>query len=165
MLFLLLSVSIVAVLALFIIARNTYRLKTDFARFRKEISQKSGLVFLINKDFEVKDTNYYQMNANMAGDGQPPVLGNVLHCKSGCDSGLCGTGFACQTCPVRLVIKNSFKNRRDFDSIEATMELYDASHEVQKVDVTVAGELVYAYNKPYMMVSVTSFPIGFQAQV
>lgn len=156
MIYLILIVAFAILVALLLLLRSFYQLRADFARFRRKISEQSNdYVFLINKDLEVKDTNYYDLNTDQQKE-PPMVLGNVLHCKNGCDAGVCGTGFACQTCPVRLVIKNSFKNKRDFNQVEATMELYNQEHKVQEVDVTVSGELVYAYSQPYMMVSVSS---------
>ena len=156
MIYLILIVAVAILIALLILLRGFYKLRSDFSRFRKQINEWSDdYVFLINKDFVVKDTNYYDIHKDQQKD-QPQLLGNVLRCKNGCDSGMCGTGFACQTCPVRLVIKNSFKNNRDFNQVEATMNLYDKEHNVHEVDVLVNGELVYAYSQPYMMVSVSS---------
>ena len=111
--------------------------------------------FLIDKKFNVKETNFYELNEHVKDD-QPYVLGNVLHCQSGCDSGLCGTGIACDTCPIRLIIRNSFRQKRDFSHVAATMHLYDANHEVQSVDVKVDGKLVYLGKEPHFVISVFS---------
>jgi hypothetical protein len=154
--YLLLALLIVLAVAVAVVACDFYRLKKAFAHFKDRAERKSkNYVFLINRDFEVKATNYYDRNPERQ-DNQPRVLGNVLHCKSGCDSGLCGSGLSCHTCPIRFVINNAFKNRRDFSDVEATMELYDEKNEVKKTDVKVSGELVYANTRPYLMVSVAS---------
>ena len=129
MIYLILIVAFAILVALLLLLRSFYQLRADFARFRRKISEQS---------------NDYDLNTDRQKE-PPMVLGNVLHCKNGCDAGVCGMGFACQTCPVRLVIKNSFKNKRDFNQVEATMALYNQEHKVQEVDVTVSGELVYAY--------------------
>ena len=84
----------------------------------------------------------------------PYVLGNVLHCQTGTDCGLCGTGFACQSCPVRFVIKNAFLQQHDVEGVEATMQLYDAEMNVQNVDVRLNGKLVYLNYQPHMMLEV-----------
>lgn len=156
--YVLLIIGLTFVIGLIILLRDVYHLKSSFARFRKQIAEKrkDDYVFLVNQDLMVKATNYYDFNPDMKDDGQPAVLGNVLHCKHGCDAGMCGTGFSCQTCPVRYVLKNSFKNKRDFEKVEASMELYDANRQVHSVDVLVNGELVYACARPYLMVSVSS---------
>jgi hypothetical protein len=112
-------------------------------------------MFLIDKKFRVKETNFYELNENIHDD-QPYVLGNVLHCQEGCESGLCGTGIACSTCPIRMVIRNAFKLKRDFDQITATMHLYDENHQVRELDVKVSGRLAYVGNEPHLLVRVDS---------
>lgn len=154
MTYLLIITAVAAVVALAIAVRDRYELKRKYRRFAEDIRRKSDdYVFLINPELKVQDSNYHALRPQMSDDG-PHYLGNVLHCKNGCDSGLCGSSSLCTSCPVRYVIKNSFRDRRDFSNVEATMELYDEKHDVQSVDVTVSGELVYALSRPYMMVSV-----------
>ena len=109
--------------------------------------------FLVDKDLRVKETNYYDIHKDLLDD-KPRVLGNVIHCQTACDSGLCGTGIACSTCPIRLVLKNGFKHRRDFNEISATMHLYNAKHEVKDVDVKVDGRFTTIGRNPHFLVTV-----------
>ena len=109
--------------------------------------------FLVDKDLRVKETNYYDIHKDLLDD-KPRVLGNVIHCQTACDSGLCGTGIACSTCPIRLVLKNGFKHRRDFNDISATMHLYNAKHEVKDVDVKVDGRFTTLGRTPHFLVTV-----------
>ena len=109
--------------------------------------------FLVDKDLRVKETNYYDIHKDLLDD-KPRVLGNVIHCQTACDSGLCGTGIACTTCPIRLVLKNGFKHRRDFNDISATMHLYNAKHEVKEVDVKVDGHFTYIGHTPHFLIMV-----------
>lgn len=109
--------------------------------------------FLVDKDLRVKETNYYDIHKDLLDD-KPRVLGNVIHCQTACDSGLCGTGIACSTCPIRLVLKNGFKHRRDFNDISATMHLYNAKHEVKDVDVKVDGHFTYIGRTPHCLITV-----------
>ena len=109
--------------------------------------------FLVDKDLRVKETNYYDIHKDLLDD-KPRVLGNVIHCQTACDSGLCGTGIACSTCPIRLVLKNGFKHRRDFNDISATMHLYNAKHEVKDVDVKVEGRFTTIGRTPHFLVTV-----------
>ena len=109
--------------------------------------------FLVDKDLRVKETNYYDIHKDLLDD-KPRVLGNVIHCQTACDSGLCGTGIACSTCPIRLVLKNGFKHRRDFNDISATMHLYNAKHEVKDVDVKVDGRFTTIGRNPHVLVTV-----------
>lgn len=109
--------------------------------------------FLVDKDLRVKETNYYDIHKDLLDD-KPRVLGNVIHCQTACDSGLCGTGIACSTCPIRLVLKNGFKHRRDFNDISATMHLYNAKYEVKDVDVKVDGRFTTIGRTPHFLVTV-----------
>ena len=134
--------------------RNNLKKKRDYAKLSQIVHQATDqYCFLVDKEFHVKETNFYQLNENIPDD-QPYVLGNVLHCQTGCDSGLCGTGIACASCPVRTVLKNSFKRCSDFKSITATMNLYDENHEPQAIDVKVDGQFVYIGYDPHFLVNV-----------
>ena len=135
------------------IGRKIWKRRHDYAVLMEAVhSEKEAYSFLIDRRFQVKETNYYELNKNMADD-QPYVLGNVIHCQNGCDSGLCGTGIACKECPIRLVLKNAFKLKRDFNDIVAEMSLYDADHQVQDIVVNVDGKIVYIDKEPHMLVT------------
>ena len=110
-------------------------------------------VFLIDRKFRVKETNYYELNKDLKDD-QPYVLGNVLHCQNAIDEGLCGTGIDCNTCPIRMVIKNAFKLKRDFSQIEAVMHVRDKYQKTEQMDVIVDGELVNVGKEPYFLIKV-----------
>ena len=148
---------IIAVAVLVIIqAIRQWRKKTaDYALLSERVHylQTNTYAFMIDRNFKVKETNFYELNENIKDD-QPYVLGNVLHCQDGCDSGLCGTGISCGTCPIRMVVNNAFKLRRSFDHVEATMHLYDANHEVKQENVIMDGELVYVGREPHLLVKV-----------
>lgn len=153
---LLFGIAIILVLVLVPLARNWQKRRKDYASLQRKIHETNDKYsFLVDKELHVKETNFYELNENIEDD-QPYVLGNVLHCQTGCDSGLCGTGIACSTCPVRMVLKNGFKMRRDFSDISATMHLYDANHQAKEVDVKVDGHLTYVGNEPHFLVNVTT---------
>lgn len=125
----------------------------DYARLRDRVHRcTDGYAFLIDCRFRVRETNYYELNQEVAVD-QPYVLGNVLHCQTAIDEGLCGTGIDCDTCPIRMVINNAFKLRRNFDHIEAVVYLYDAHRKAKEMDVCVDGELVYVGKQPHLIVT------------
>ena len=156
MVYVYLTIGLLAVVGLLSLYQRLRKTKNDYSLWADAVHQEQDcFAFLIDKDFNVKETNFYELN-EFVKDDQPYVLGNVLHCQNGCDSGLCGTGIACETCPIRLIIRNSFRQKRDFNSVEATMSLYDANHEAQQVNVKVDGKLVYIGRKPHLVVSVFS---------
>ena len=149
-------VLVAVVLIIVPLIRNLLKRRRDHEALSREVHGAKGCyMFLIDKKFRVKETNFYELNENIHDD-QPYVLGNVLHCQEGCESGLCGTGIACSTCPIRMVIRNAFKLKRDFDQITATMHLYDEDHQVRELDVKVSGRLAYVGNEPHLLVRVDS---------
>lgn len=136
------------------VVRQWLRRRNDYALLCERVHLHSDrYVFLIDRKFRVKETNFYELNEDIQDD-QPYVLGNVLHCQNAVDEGYCGTGISCNTCPIRMVIRNAFKQKRNFDHLEAVMHLYDANHKKKEVDVRVDGELVYVGKEPYFMVMV-----------
>ena len=148
-----LFLSVAVVLTIVQAVRQWLKRKADYALLRERVHQSTDhYSFLIDRKKRVKETNFYELNENIQDD-QPYVLGNVLHCQNGCDSGLCGTGIDCETCPIRMVIKNAFKLKRDFDHVEASMRLYDEHHETKEMDVHLDGELVYVGKEPHLIVT------------
>ena len=148
---------VVAIIVLPLVRRH-FKTKSDYAEVQQIVmQQKDKYSFLVDRDLNVKETNFYDLN-HCFSENQPRKLGNVLQCQTGCDSGFCGTGIACQTCPVRVVLRNSFKQKRDFSHVVATMHLYDANHEVKDVSVLVDGELVYIASEPHFIVNVKTEP-------
>lgn len=149
-LFLLLILLVVMVL----LVKSWRKQKREYEALRIEVHKIfDRYSFLVDKDLRVKETNYYDIHKDLLDD-KPRVLGNVIHCQTACDSGLCGTGIACSTCPIRLVLKNGFKHRRDFNDISATMHLYNAKHEVKDVDVKVDGRFTTIGRNPHFLVTV-----------
>lgn len=149
---------IALILILFItlvpLVKNWRKQKRDYEALRIKVHKTfDKYCFLIDKKLRVKETNYYEIHKDLSDD-QPHVLGNVFHCQTACDTGLCGTGIACSTCPIRMVLNNGFKHHRDFNDISATMHLYNAKHEVKDVDVKVDGHFTYIGRTPHCLITV-----------
>ncbi len=109
--------------------------------------------FLVNENVGVEETNYYALNPEAKRD-QPMVLGNVLRCKNGCDSGLCGTSPFCSMCTIRQHISKAFQAGKDFNNVESHMQLYTPDHNVVDTDVVVGGKYVMINDKPHLVVDV-----------
>jgi len=151
-----LAVAIVLVLLLIFepMIRNRVKERRDYAKVREKVyKDHTSYNFLVDEEFKVKETNFYEIEPTMK-DNQPHVLGNVLHCQSGCDSGLCGTGVSCGECPVRLVLNNAFKLHRNVENVSASMHLYDSDKKVNVVDVKLDGEFKYIGYKPHILVHI-----------
>ena len=145
---------VAVVVTIVLVAWQWLKRYRDLALLRERVHLYSDrYVFLIDRKFRVKESNFYNIHKDIEND-QPYLLGNVLHCETAVDEGYCGTGISCDTCPIRMVIKNAFKQKRNFDHLEAVMHLYDANHKKKEVDVCVDGELVYVGKEPYFFVKV-----------
>ena len=144
---------VAVVLTLVQVVRQWLRRRRDYALLSERVHlQTDRYAFLIDRNLRVKESNFYELNEDIQ-DNQPYVLGNVLHCQTAIDEGLCGTGIDCDTCPIRMVIKNAFKLKRDFEHVEASMRLYDEHHETKEMDVRLDGNLVYVGKEPHLIVT------------
>ena len=149
---------VVVLLVVVPMLRKYFKAKHDFAKLQQTVEQCSDkYCFLVDRDLQVKATNFYSLNSNST-ETPTYMLGNVIHCQTACDSGFCGTGIACRTCPVRVVLKNSFQLKRNFNHVTAQMHLYDDDHQVKEVDVNVDGQLVYVGFEPHFIVKVSKEP-------
>jgi hypothetical protein len=110
-------------------------------------------MFLINTKVEVLLTNYYDLNPDMP-KSVPIILGNILHCKNGCDAGVCGMHDACKSCIVRASILKAFQNSENFENLEAHMKLYNKKMESIDTYVLVNGSVMQVQGQCYMLVSV-----------
>ena len=147
-------IAFVTVVAIVLVVRVWLKRKNEYALLCERVHQQTEhYIFLIDRKFRVKETNFYELNEDIKDD-QPYVLGNVLHCQTAIDEGLCGTGIDCNTCPIRMVINNAFKLKRNFDHVEAVMHLYDKDHKAILQDVRVDGELAFVGKEPFFLVKV-----------
>jgi len=87
---------------------------------------------------------------------EPRLLGNVLRCKVGCDSGECGTGMECKNCPVRFVITKAFERRDDVHDLEVGMEIYSGDDRkcVNDLDLCIGGRYINKDGNPKMVLNV-----------
>ena len=161
MIVLLILILVVGVLAVLAFLR-TKKLKNDVMNLRAVVDNQENFTFLVDPTFEVKESN-----VKMA-DGQPRLLGNVLHCKNSHETGRCGEGEECRHCPVRFVIRKSFERHDDFTNLEACMELGEKGTPMSDVDVCVNGSFVCVNSNPHMVVNVkniTSYEGGTRPKV
>jgi len=130
------------------------RLTKDNQRINMVMHNLTSYAFLIDKNLEVKETNYYAMNPTQQ-KSESKVLGNVLHCSTACEEGVCGTGLACKNCPVRFVITKSFEHKSDFNDLEVSMEIHDdQKKKATDVDVNIGGRYVDLGGEPHMVLNV-----------
>lgn len=134
---------------------RSYRLRSEVDRMTTLVHNLNSYAFLINDKFEVEETNYYALNPG-AKVTEPRLLGNVLRCKVGCDSGECGTGMECKNCPVRFVITKAFERRDDVHDLEVGMEIYSGDDRrcVNDLDLCIGGRYINKGGNPKMVLNV-----------
>ena len=124
------------------------KLEGEVDKLRTVVDNQENYTFLVDQTFAVKESN-----VKLTG-GQPPLLGNVLHCKNAHDAGHCGKGEQCKNCPVRFVISKSFERHDDFHNLEASMMLYNSDKATSDIDVSIDGSFVCINETPHMVVNV-----------
>ncbi len=128
------------------------RISDQNYQLRAVVENQEDFTFLVNRDFEVKATNLtYRVNTD---DGEPNVLGNVLHCKNAYHVGRCGESESCGSCPLRFVITKSFERGTGFSGVNACMEVYDQNDKVVDIDVQVEGHFVNVGHQGHMVINV-----------
>jgi len=142
----------VAACSLFLLYRKTEAMRRNNQKLRAVVDSQKNFTFLVDRDFEVQETNYYAY-VRPVNEG-PRVLGNVLRCKNANVTGRCGEAEACKMCPVRFVINKSFDRRADFDQLEACMEVDGPDGKVVDVDVQLEGRFVSLDNQDHIVVNV-----------
>lgn len=82
-----------------------------------------AFILLINNDFKVLKTNYYQQTGTRKGPEEKRV-GDLLQCCNALSAeGGCGTHVYCGSCPIRQAIRQAFEQRRGFTNLEATLNM------------------------------------------
>lgn len=126
--------------------------KEDNRKLRAMVNAQEDYYFLVNKTFEVRETNYFSRNQSEISE--PLILGNVLHCKNAVEAGRCGHAGACKSCPIRFVINKSFERADDFSDLEACMEVYDGTNKLVDIDVMLDGHYITLSNEGHLVVNV-----------
>lgn len=153
--YILLALTLSAVAFAIVMMRRSKTMERDNRQLEAVVENQEGYTFLVNNKFEVQKTNYFVSNKH--AEGEPYVLGNVLHCRNAHEAGRCGEHEACKMCPVRFVITKSFERKTDFTDVEACMELYDEKNtgtETIDVDVALKGHFVNVDEQDMMVVNV-----------
>ncbi len=132
--------------------RKMKKMQAKNRELQAVVENQTDYTFLVNSDFEVKATNLtYRIEHP---DGEPNILGNVLHCKNAHHKGRCGESEACHSCPLRFVITKSFERKTGFSGVDACMEVYDDHDKVVDLDVEVDGHFVNVSDQGHMVINV-----------
>ena len=96
-------------------------------------------ILLIDNDFKVLKTNYYQLTGTQKGLEEKRV-GDLLQCRNALSAeGGCGTHAYCGSCPIRCAIRQAFEQRRGFTDLEATLNVLTSEKKSVACDAVLSG--------------------------
>lgn len=98
-----------------------------------------AFILLINNDFKVLKTNYYQQTGTRKGPEEKRV-GDLLQCRNALSAeGGCGTHVYCGSCPIRQAIRQAFEQRRGFTNLEATLNMVTSENQTVACEAVISG--------------------------
>ena len=113
-----------------------------------------AFILLINNDFKVLKTNYYQQTGTRKGPEEKRV-GDLLQCRNALSAeGGCGTHVYCGSCPIRQAIRQAFEQRRGFTNLEATLNMVTSENQTVACEAVISGSYVLLNEEENMVLTV-----------
>lgn len=113
-----------------------------------------AFILLINNDFKVLKTNYYQQTGTRKGPEEKRV-GDLLQCCNALSAeGGCGTHVYCGSCPIRQAIRQAFEQRRGFTNLEATLNMVTSENQTVACEAVISGSYFLLNEEENMMLTV-----------
>ena len=111
-------------------------------------------ILLIDNDFKVLKTNYYQLTGTQKGLEEKRV-GDLLQCRNALSAeGGCGTHAYCGSCPIRCAIRQAFEQRRGFTNLEATLNVLTSEKKSVECDAVISGSYFLLNEEENMVLTV-----------
>ena len=111
-------------------------------------------VLVIDSDFKVLKTNYYDLT-HLSPDGKEKRVGDLLQGRNALSAkGGCGTHAFCQECPVRGAIGNAFRQKKEFTDLQSSLNIAIDEHEFVKCDVMISGVFMTLDSEERMVLTV-----------
>ena len=111
-------------------------------------------ILLIDNDFKVLKTNYYQLTGTQKSLEEKRV-GDLLQCRNALSAeGGCGTHAYCGSCPIRCAIRQAFEQRRGFTDPEATLNVLTAEKKSVACDAVISGSYFLLNEEENMVLTV-----------
>ena len=111
-------------------------------------------ILLIDNDFKVLKTNYYQLTGTQKGLEEKRV-GDLLQCRNALSAeGGCGTHAYCGSCPIRCAIRQAFEPRRGFTDLEATLNVLTSEKKSVECDAVISGSYFLLNEEENMVLTV-----------
>lgn len=113
-----------------------------------------AFILLINNDFKVLKTNYYQQTGTRKGPEEKRV-GDLLQCCNALSAeGGCGTHVYCGSCPIRQAIRQAFEQRRGFTNLEATLNMVTSENQTVAYEAVISGSYFLLNEEENMVLTV-----------
>ena len=113
-----------------------------------------AFILLINNDFNVLKTNYYQQTGTRKGPEEKRV-GDLLQCRNALSAeGGCGTHVYCGSCPIRQAIRQAFEQRRGFTNLEATLNMVTSENQTVACEAVISGSYFLLNEEENMVLTV-----------
>ena len=113
-----------------------------------------AFILLINNDFKVLKTNYYQQTGTRKGPEEKRV-GDLLQCRNALSAeGGCGTHVYCGSCPIRQAIRQAFEQRRGFTNLEATLNMVTSENQTVAWEAVISGSYFLLNEEENMVLTV-----------
>lgn len=113
-----------------------------------------AFILLINNDFKVLKTNYYQQTGTRKGPEEKRV-GDLLQCCNALSAeGGCGTHVYCGSCPIRQAIRQAFEQRRGFTNLEATLNMVTSENQTVACEAVISGSYLLLNEEENMVLTV-----------
>ena len=113
-----------------------------------------AFILLIDNDFKVLKTNYYQKTGTKKGTEEKRV-GDLLQCRNALAAeGGCGTHSFCGSCPIRTAIRQAFEQRRNFTDLEATLSVVTSDNTTVECDAVISGSYFLLNEEENMVLTV-----------
>ena len=111
-------------------------------------------ILLIDNDFKVLKTNYYQLTGTQKGLEEKRV-GDLLQCRNALSAeGGCGTHAYCGSCPIRCAIRQAFEQRRGLTDLEATLNVLTSEKKSVECDAVISGSYFLLNEEENMVLTV-----------
>ena len=113
-----------------------------------------AFILLIDNDFKVQQTNYYQLTGVLESLDRKRV-GDLLQCRNALSAkGGCGTHVFCGTCPIRHAIQQAFDQKKSFTNLEATLHVVTSDSETVECDAIISGTYLMLDEEEKMVITV-----------
>lgn len=122
--------------------------------FRAIMRNLHAYVLLINRDFTVFYTNYYDITGAVK-PAETGRVGDILRCNNALSAaGGCCTHDLCEHCPVRNAIENAFVVQKNFTDLAAILNLRDSEGRTTECNAYVSGEYMEIEDRDCMVITV-----------